>query len=594
MVEGASGVNENGDAFDVAQLGMDNTIQLVFTIQTAYLVPNSDYFHAYESTLEVAADMWGIDSWEYAAVVNAWYAVGISADKDFTLDRDLAIQLVNKDTVICGANSTKEISIELENLSNSSIPAGTEIELGFLLNSEAGADISGRQTQIFVLENDFPMSEKLALTFSQPLSFSGTTGNRERIEVYIANTFQDQNALNDRDLREVFITEYDKPDAVLQLNRVGNQICAPDEFTLQIDIRNEGCQMIPAGTEMKVDLQIESIDTSIVILLPNDLNQNNRHRENFMLPISLVENGQFTYSGNLDYVDENSGNNNTMGHSLLFKNSSIDYSENFDDFDLGNDPDLVLNISGKNYARLIEYNGEKMLGISGSSPGSIDISRNCQRLHKILKEHEGYDSQVQFCVDLNGVDEPTFSFDLTQFTFENTYNIPKEFTAIFTISTSDPDFEPITIMGQNVGEVVRHNITLPQDFNGQITLNSFTLFGSIIDFARGNYDKVNVHLLDNLQITNGLTSTSELSDNQLVKVYPNPATDVVWFENTSNEFTSFDIEIFNALGAKIHGISGANYKAEWQSIGQPAGVYFYKISDEGVLIDSGKLIIKTQ
>ncbi len=592
LVEGGTGTNENGDNFNVQKLGMDKTMQVVFTIQTAYLVPNSDYYHAYQSTLEVAADMWGIDSWEYTAVVNAWHAVGISVVEDFTLDRDLAIHLLNKDTVICGANSTKEILIELENLSNTDLPAGTEIELGYRLISDSGGASSGRFTQIFVLENDFPMGEKLPLTFREPLSFRGTTGNRERIEVYIENTFQDQNAINNNDRREVFVTEYDIPDAVLQIQRVGNVICAPDEFILQVEVRNEGCMMIPAGTEMKVDLQISSIDTALVFTLPNNLNQNNRHRENFNLPISIAENGTFQFSGSLDYSDANMNNNSTMGQSLLFKKSPNDYSENFDDFDLNNDPDLFLDKSGKTIVRLVQYNGEQVLGFSGTSPGSIGISRDCQNLRKILQEHEGYDSKAQICVDMTGMDDPTLSFDLTQFTIENSYNIPKEFSSIFTVSTDDPDFEPIMIMDQNEGEVVRHTIQLPQDFNGQITLNSFTLFGSIVAFAQGNFEQGNVHLLDNIQITNGPTSTAELSENQYINVFPNPAKDVVWFENKSTEFTDFNIEIYNTLGAKIKEIRGANGKIEWQTDGQPTGVYFYKISSGGVWLDSGKLILE--
>lgn len=592
LVEGGDGNNENGDAFNVEQLGMDKTMQIVFTIQTAYLVPNSDYYHAYQSTLEVAADLWGIDSWEYTAVVNAWYAVGISVAEEFTLDRDLAIHLLNKDTVICGANSTKEISIELENLSNADLPAGTEIELGFRLISDAGAESSGRFTQIFVLDNDFLMGEKLPLTFREPISFGGTTGNRERIEVYITNTFQDQNAINNNDRREVFVTEYDIPDAVIQLRRVGDVVCAPDQFTLQIDIRNEGCEVIPMGTEMKIDLQISSKDTSITFMLPNDLNQNNVHRENLILPISITENGAFQYSATLDFIDANSNNNSTTGQSLLLKKSPNDYSENFDDFDLNNDPNLFLDKSGKTITRLVEYNGEQMLGFSGTSPGSNAISRDCQNLRKILQEHEGYDSKAQICVDMSGMNDPTLSFDLTQFTIENNYNIPKEFSSIFTVSTSDPGFEPIMIMDQNEGEVVRHNIQLPQDFDGQITLNSFTLFGSIVAFAQGNYEQGNVHLLDNIQITNGPTSTSELSDNQYVNVFPNPAKDLVWFENKSTDFTNFNIEIYNTLGAKIHEIRDANGRTEWQINGQPAGVYFYKISSRGEWLDAGKLILE--
>ena len=592
LVEGGSGTNERDYNFAVQKLGMDKTIQMVFIVNTAYLVPNSDYQHAYESTLEVAEDLWGIDSWEYVAVEEAWRAVGLSSTENFTADKDIAIHLLNKDTVICGADATREINVEIENLSNADLPAGTEVELGFRLNSDAGASLSNRQFQTFTLADDLPMGERLALTFDNELTLTNTTGNRERIEVFVGDAFGDQNSINNIDFREIFVTRFDKPDAALQISRIGNEICDPNLLTLSIQIRNEGCQSIPAGTDIKVDLEIGQVDTSIVLSLQNDLAQNNRRTEQFEIPISTVETGELQFSGVHDFVDENSANNEAGGDALLFQKAPNDISEDFEVFSLDINPNLHLDRGSKTLFRPVEYLGEKMLGISALSAGGASISRDCDNFRKVLQEHEGFDSKIQFCVDLEGLDNPTLSFDLVQFTTENTFNIPKEYSSVFTVSTTDDDFEPIVIMDQNVGEIVTYDIPLPFGFEGQITLNSFTLFGNIIKFAQGDYDELNAHLIDNLRISNGPTNTSEISDNELIRVYPNPAKDVVWFENKSSDFDKLNIEIFNSLGAKIHEIDAASHKIEWQSAGQPTGVYFYKISSNGDWIDSGRLVLE--
>ena len=102
LVEGGSGTAERDEVYDVEKIGMEKAMQIVFILNTAYLHPNSDYQHAYESTLEVATDLWGTDSPELASVKEAWKAVGISVPEDFTVDRDIAIYLMNKDTLICG------------------------------------------------------------------------------------------------------------------------------------------------------------------------------------------------------------------------------------------------------------------------------------------------------------------------------------------------------------------------------------------------------------------------------------------------------------------------------------------------------------
>ncbi len=593
LVEGGSGTNERSTAFDVEKIGMDKAMQIVFTINTAYLLPNSNYLHAYESSVEVAKDIWGVDSPEYSSVLEAWKAVGIAPAADFEMENDLAIYLLNKDTIICGNDATREISVEIENVSNADIMAGTEVELGYQLNSDAGAEASSRKTEKFVLENNLPMGERTILTFSQPLSLNNSTGFRERIEVFLTSSFGDLNLLNNSDFREIFVTEYAKPEAVLSLRRQGSEICQPDVLNFQIEIRNEGCETIPMGTEMRVDVSFPDFDSTIVFQTQFDLPENGRTFEDFEVPILDIPIGEYRYNATLNFTDANANTNQAQGELNLFQEAPADIFEDFSDFDDRDDPYLRLDKSGRNLIKVVEYEGEKMLGFSGSSLGGGNVSSDCNILRKILSENDDFDSRIQFCADMTGINTPTLSFDLTQFSHDNNSGIPKEFATIFFVRTDDPTFEPIIIMEQNNGEVVTHNIPLPDGFKGQITMESFTLFGQLITFFRDNFTAGNINLVDNVTLSNGPVSTSELSDNQLIKVYPNPSSNVVWFENRNGKNGDFSVEIFNSLGAKVGHLLNANEKAEWQSEGQPSGIYFYKISQKNEWIDSGTLILKS-
>ena len=84
-----------------------------------------------------------------------------------------------------------------------------------------------------------PAGERQAFTFDQRLSLSNSTGFRERIEVFVAPSFGDLNLFNNRDFREIFVTEFAEAEAVLSLNRQGSEICQPDVLNFQIEIRNE-------------------------------------------------------------------------------------------------------------------------------------------------------------------------------------------------------------------------------------------------------------------------------------------------------------------------------------------------------------------
>lgn len=81
-----------------------------------------------------------------------------------------------------------------------------------------------------------------------------------------------------------------------------------------------------------------------------------------------------------------------------------------------------------------------------------------------------------------------------------------------------------------------------------------------------------------------LTSTTDFTIENEVKIYPNPSDDIVFIEYTLNEMSQVDISVFDLLGRKIQEIESArkpigSYQLKWEETF--FGVYFCEIKIGG-------------
>jgi Zn-dependent metalloprotease len=77
LVDGGSGTNDIGNAFNVQGIGLSKADQIVYRSQTVYLVPTSQYTDWRTACINAARDLYGKGSNELKQVKNAFYAVGI-------------------------------------------------------------------------------------------------------------------------------------------------------------------------------------------------------------------------------------------------------------------------------------------------------------------------------------------------------------------------------------------------------------------------------------------------------------------------------------------------------------------------------------
>jgi len=77
LCEGGSGVNDNGNTYQVAALGIENAEQIAFKTLTEYLSPSSQYIDVYNYAIIAAGELFGGCSPEVQAVGDAFYAIGV-------------------------------------------------------------------------------------------------------------------------------------------------------------------------------------------------------------------------------------------------------------------------------------------------------------------------------------------------------------------------------------------------------------------------------------------------------------------------------------------------------------------------------------
>lgn len=77
LVNGGSGTNDKGFAYNVTGVGLDKAAQIAYRTLTTYLTSTSTYANARTYSLQAATDLYGAGSAEVAQTTNAWNAVGV-------------------------------------------------------------------------------------------------------------------------------------------------------------------------------------------------------------------------------------------------------------------------------------------------------------------------------------------------------------------------------------------------------------------------------------------------------------------------------------------------------------------------------------
>jgi Zn-dependent metalloprotease len=120
LVNGGSGVNDQGRAFAVQGIGLQKAAQIAYRNLAFYLTPTSQYADAREGSIQAAVDLFGKCSPEYQAVVNAWHAVQLGEpvrENDFGVEEILPLEA-------CALGSEEQLTIRIRYYGCDTLPPG--------------------------------------------------------------------------------------------------------------------------------------------------------------------------------------------------------------------------------------------------------------------------------------------------------------------------------------------------------------------------------------------------------------------------------------------------------------------------------------
>lgn len=103
-----------------------------------------------------------------------------------------------------------------------------------------------------------------------------------------------------------------------------------------------------------------------------------------------------------------------------------------------------------------------------------------------------------------------------------------------------------------------------------------------------NFSGLNVNSIHNLTEGTGTMAVNEVHNSNF-KVYPNPVKDILFIEN--NNYLNSKFELINTEGKIIQTFDlELNNKNKINISNLPKGIHFYKITENGKVIDSGKIL----
>jgi hypothetical protein len=89
-------------------------------------------------------------------------------------------------------------------------------------------------------------------------------------------------------------------------------------------------------------------------------------------------------------------------------------------------------------------------------------------------------------------------------------------------------------------------------------------------------------------------TAAPLNTTKILSVYPNPAGETIVFELTDNKTSNGKIELYDTFGRLVFAeiIAGKSLLLNTHAAGMPLGLYQYRLTQNGAVLQSGKIIIR--
>ena len=559
LVNGAEGINENGEAYNISGVGMDKAIQIVFQTQINYLAPNSSYPDYFAYSLLATEDIFGANSSEAQQVSEAWKAVGLPYVQAGD-NLDLSLSFAELFAFTCGLDEYYELQVTISNVGSQA----------YLPSMNGHFEIQGEYA-VELLDSILPGESVLFLIDDYLLlDFQGAVGLDAELFLPI-----DANVSNNTDFTFIENGSVFGGDLAMLFGRVAQRSCETEETELDFFLSNRSCNPIAAGTVITLTVTdtLNEVSWEEAYTLEAELPADGNRRVTRTVELPIGKYLELIVSANYS-GDPNSDNNMTNLFSQPILTLSPEYFTSVDDQSF----DSLL-IDGSFY-EILEYGGNSYFASSSySSNSSLDL---CPTPEGII-EGNFSSTSLSACLDFSQQEVPTVSFDLIQFRTPEGIDFPElyDFSALARMSWESPDESGEEYFYGQIEEALMHyEVDLPSGFKGKLTFDFTSRNGNIFDSDYLSYD---ANLFDNLSISETLVSSNQPAQPNALKLYPNPGSEVFFIEHAS---VPEKVWLISSQGRLIQNFppSGLWQKLDLSSLAD--GYYFVKVIYEnaGVVV----------
>ena len=565
LVEGKSGVTENGEAYNVQGIGMEKAMEIVFLTQSSYLMPNSTYPDYYEFSSMATDMLFGAASAEKTAVLEAWKAVGLpyTQSGDFF---DLAVSFPGNSEFICGQDVFFNLVVTVSNLGNQPY------------NPAFGANVSLDGNYTIELDETILPGESMVYNIDDYL-FLGSNDDKfveARFEYLI-----DDNLSNDVDYYSVSTGAVDTDDLAVSYINIPQRNCEGDIETLRIRVSNACCTTINEGAAFTLTFDDPNSSFSwqddFTVLFNLRPGRTIFYEREIELPPNIeLYNVLLTYAPDA-FLDNNvsqfePGAKTTISNSYF---TEVDDTE-FEAFDIEGFTSDTYDLNGDIYFATSSFSTTPFTSICPDAAETVDVTFPS--------------NQLTTCVDFSDWIIPEVSFDLIQFRTNQDLDFTElyDLTAITQVSWSSAAAEgESTFFGQQEGENVNNKVNLPEAFRGRLNIQFANRIGDIDADDFLDYD---ANLVDNIQITQLFTSTDG-PDIEHFELFPNPGKGQYFI---NHESIPTEIQLITVQGKRLKNIPVEGIKQTMNLTDLPDGYYFLQVKYEDQQISTKPLVKLTR
>jgi len=583
LVEGGTGINEAGYSYNVPSIGWEDATDIAYGAQVGFYTPSTGYHEAYKYTLEFIIDTYGANSAQYAAVEEAWNAVGITSGASGPAIGG-SIQVDGIATTICN-DECLEIKMELVNLGNNSIPAQTSINLRYLLDNDVMAN------ETLVLAQDLAIGDTLSFTFDRLVCWFDISGSQDYLEVEISTDGGNEYVRSDYNF--INLNTGESFDVELTRFDLSNNVCNSELFSLQYRFENESCEVIDSGTVYELILNVNGNQQIETRTLTRDVRPSVGQifitSFYFDVPLQFIND----YTVELAFPNDPDLSNNTLNGSFrtfeILKEGNV---ENYSDYNQNESKWVYTNNPYYSFAVGFEHQSSERLVVGGTSQHSDwNEPTKCTKAEDFFYSVPFvYRSSLDICYDTENMDDPVLRFDYIPYYSSEVAGLSPEFTALHEVSISSLQESLPLQYGFPEGVEQSLTYTVPQG-SGEINISILSMYGNEFEVLNGDFSNGDYQFFDNIRIEErGTVSTEEEDINREISVFPNPASEEIHFVDTKNR--EFNLRVFSIDGRKVLTTNAINSEFVWHVDQSLSGLYLYEMQFENGQTAQGKFILE--